>query len=189
MVKRIFSVICIIAVILSMSTVVFAEEGTSVRFNDDKKDYSSVVVVENGKLYVPMRMIFPNTNDMENKTALVTMWEKGNIVIQHGATTGEDVVEQKIPFAGVRKSVEISYYGDPYEGVSASFIPLEYEGDPETAFESGKFEYGEMKYFTNPIIMKSVGTDKGYRFFISLEDANTIAEHLGLDESYSVKFK
>lgn len=188
--KKLVSIICVISIVFSLCSIV-ASANDKVVINNDNPNFSELVIVEGGKTYLPLRLVFPNLNDMNNRKALNIAWGKTFPVIHliYGETNGEDytVLENnvtKTPFIGTRKCVDIMWEGDPETGARGEATVIEYIHD-----ENGEMEILEERSGTlsDKIYLKYVSG--GARMFVSIDDINKIAGWLGIDDEYSVTLR
>lgn len=192
--KKIFSVLCVVMTIATVGTVtVSADEakvGDVLGINNDNSAFSELISIENGKAYLPLRLVFPNLNDTVNKIGMKIDWENDYSCIHliYGETSGEGYIrlddnKTMTPFVDVRHCVDISWVGDAANGVEASLTVMDYTYD----------ENGEMKIIKEDgsqvlddlIYLKNV--EGGNRMFASIQDINKIAELIGINGKYSVK--
>ncbi len=189
--KKILGIVCIFAMFFTMSSIVVSAEegvGDTLAINNENSNFSELVCVENGKAYIPLRLMFPNLNDKENKIGMSIEWDAGIIRLIHGETSGEGYIKldngkAATPFVGNRKCVDIQWVGDPAEGTTAYLTLIEYKYN-----ENGEREwldYDDSQVLDNPIYLKKV--EGGDRMFVAVEDISKISEWLKIDDSYKVK--
>ena len=199
-IKKIISFICVLAIVLSFANVIACadeqQSGTILKVNDDvsKHYFNDLIIFEEGKAYLPMRLVFPVTNDTVNHKAMELQWHASDDMVRiiYGGTTGEDYILKEdelgkyyeTPFNGERSCVEISLQGNPEYGATAEVIFIKYIVESGTnkpiAYELG-YELEDKVY------IKSVGN--GQRLFISIDDVKQISDWLGLDDTYAVTLK
>lgn len=187
--KKLVSILCVIVMAFSIGTItVSADEtgaGDKIIINNDYPSFEELICVENGKTYLPLRLVFPNLNDKDNKIGMTISWGRSYPVIHliHGATTGGDAIDGAAPYAGNRKCVDILWEGDASNGATAYLSVIEY-----TYNENGEMDIingDESQVLNDPIFLKKV--EGGDRMFVSIDDINKLAGLLGLDNAYSVK--
>ncbi len=189
--KKMTIITCLLAIILIMfCSPVSADQGQwklgdQLTMNSDQGQFNDLAFVSDGKLYIPLRLMFPISNDKDNQVGMSIAWstEYNTVRIIHGETTGEGLVDGAPPFVGKRTCIEILLTGDFNEGATGGVTYLEYQ-DKEDLY-TGKGVYMEQPDLNDPVYVKNV--EGGSRVFVSVEDMMTISELLGLNNDYSVK--
>lgn len=186
--KKILSVVCIVATMITMSGVVVnAAEGVgdTLGINNDNSNFSELVSIENGKAYFPLRLVFPNLNDRENRIGMTISWGTSYPIVHliYGNTTGGALVDGAAPYEGIRSCVDIMWEGDASNGAKAYLTVIKYTYDADG--EMNIIEYDESQVLDDLIYLKEV--DGGSRMFISIDDINKLTSLVGVDGAYSVK--
>lgn len=187
--KRILSVVCVVATLLAMSSVVVSADegvvGDTLGINNEMSNFSELVSINDGKAYLPLRLVFPNLNDKENKIGMTIGWGTSYPIIHliHGNTTGGDFVDGESFYDGVRSCVDIMWEGDAANGAKAYLTVIKYTYDENG--EMNIIEHDESQVLDDLVYLKEV--EGGSRMFVSIEDINKLTELLGLDNAYSVK--
>lgn len=185
--KKLLSVICSVVLITvagAMTVSAGYDDGGKIIINNENYPaFSELVSVIDGKMYVPLRLIFPNLNDRENKIGMTISWNGSDTIhLIYGFTTGEAMENGAAPYTGVRYNVDISIAGDPSEGAYARFTVVQYTLDENGSPVRSE---PEIKDMNDPIYLKPV--EGGGRFFVSIDDIKDITEYLGIENDYSVK--
>lgn len=186
--KKLLCIICSVVFITTGGILtVNADDsiGDVIGINNDNSAFSELVCVIGDKTYVPLRLIFPNLNDKENRIGMTISWSVSypTIHLIYGSTTGGNLENGAAPYDGIRKCIDIVWAGDPYYGTEASLTVMEYTYD-----ESGEriiLSYDDSMALEDPIFLKTV--EGGGRIFVSIDDINTLAKLMKLDDIYSVK--
>ncbi len=165
--------------------------GVMLTMNNDRGNFNELFCVENGKMYVPIRLAFPGLNDRENKMGLSIGWKDegdGDAIVQiiYGPTNGGSYVKKGKatvpPFEGVRKTVTIYIDKNADNDAKYKMIYREYTLDKADRNSVSKRRTMTLE---NPVYIKDV--TGGSRVFISIDDVKTISEYLGISDEYSVK--
>lgn len=186
--KKLLSVVCVIAMMIAMgSVVVNAEEGVgdTLGINNDNSNFSELVCMEDGKAYIPLRLVFPNLNDRENKLGMTISWSSAYPMIHliYGNTTGGMLVDGAAPYEGIRSCVDITWEGDASTGATGYLTVIKYTYDANG--EMDIIEYDDSQVLSDKVYLKRV--EGGDRMFASIDDINKLAELVGVDGAYSVK--
>lgn len=186
--KKILSVVCVVAMVLAMSSVVASAEegvGDTLGINNDNSNFSELVCIENGKAYLPLRLMFPNLNDRDNKIGMTISWGTSYPIIHliYGNTTGGMLVDGAAPYEGVRSCVDIMWEGDASNGAKAYLTVIKYTYDDNG--EMSIIEHDESQVLDDLVYLKKV--EGGDRMFVSIDDINKLTELVGVDSAYSVK--
>jgi len=190
--KKIVSFLCVLVMILTFCvTTTSADETQSTKINingDYDSFFNDIVFMKNGKTYLPLRLVFPNSNDRDNKRGLKLTWEDSDIRLIYGETDGGPIIElengkHKFPFVGERKALDIFLEGDltSDEGVVASIQRIIYTGDEEHREYKEVFDY-EM---VDAVYLKTV--EGGDRIFVSIDDIVQISKLLEIESTYEVQ--
>lgn len=194
MLKKLISIFCIVAIVLSFAAVcASADEATStaLEINDDYSSFSELAFVKDGVTYIPLRLVYPISNDTTNKTGLELQWDSQQDTVRliYGETTGEDYIEDAegyatTPFSGTRYCVDMMFENDPRYGAKAYLTVLDYTK------ESGAMligNYDDQMELNDSVYVKAVGD--GERLFVSVRDVAALSEYLHINDSYTVKLK
>ncbi len=187
--KKFVSILCVIVMAFSIGTItVFADEtgaGAKILINNDNPSFEELICVENGKTYLPLRLVFPNLNDKDNKIGMTISWGRSYPVIHliHGATTGGDPIDGAAPYEGVRNCVDIMWEGDASNGAKAYLTVIKYTYDENG--EMNIVEHDESQILDDLVYLKKV--EDGDRMFVSIDDINKLTKLIGFDGAYSVK--
>ena len=188
--KQIFkrTILLCVACIMAMSVMlvsVSAEEGQAISINGTDTKFVELFTVENGIIYLPLRLAFNDFVDQGYSVVITPSMTKKNIsisIVKVDSVTGE-VVDK------VRRGV---------------YIGWNEEITQEADFANGRIEFYEYEKvnnlnklltFVRPVALssalefKKVDYNGGARTFISVEDLNTIVQFLIDDAAYSVKLK
>ena len=192
--KKIMIAVAMLAMVLTGLTVTALAEENSARININNEpslSFDELVIVENGKTYIPLRLAFPNLNDKQAKLGMKLVWGTQYPVVRliYGATTGESQIVEADgtttpPYNGKRRCIDVMWEGNAHEGVKAYLSIVDYtyvvDGMP------GAPETNDEYTLDDPLYLKTLN-DGGDRVFISLDDASKLSKLLGVDENYSVK--
>lgn len=190
--KIMMSVATMTIILATASTFAYAEETATININTEPSlSFDELVIVENGKTYIPLRLAFPNLNDKEAKMGLKLAWGQDYPVVRlvYGSTNGESLKvnadgTKEPPFDGARRCIDIMWEGDAYQGVKAFISISDYtsvvDGNPVGMEINDDYELDD------PLYLKTL-SDGGGRVFISLDDASKLSTLLGVNENYRVK--
>jgi len=189
MFKRMISVLCLSAVIFTTFCSVANAEGweswDQLTINEDQGVFSDLVFVSEGKLYVPVRLMFPISNDKDKQIGMSIAWsgEYNTVRLIHGGTTGGALVDGAPPFIGMRSCIDIILMGDLNAGATGYLTYTRYE-NLEDLYD-GKADYDDSMVLKDPVYVREV--NGGSRVFVSAEDMIMLSDLLGLASDYAVK--
>ncbi len=195
MFKKLISLVCVIAIVLSFASIcVSADEvevGTSLEINDDYSAFSELAFVKDRVTYIPLRLVYPISNDTTNKTGLELQWDNQQETVRliYGETTGEEYIMDAdgygtTPFSGTRYCVDIMFNSNPQYGAKAYLTVLDYTKENGVMSIGG---YDDQMELNDLVYVKTVGD--GERLFVSTRDVALLSEYLHINDSYTVKLK
>ena len=199
--KKFIAIMCVFSLIASLGIInvnATFYEGSEVRINTDDSMFSDLMFVKDGTTYIPLRLAFPNLNDMDNKIGMTIFWDgdQAKIRLRYGTTDGGDIVSysngtSEPPFVGERRCLDIFLTGNPETGASAEMQVIHYDGVdgnglPTNTTYYQDFAQGDESGLAYPVYIRSVGNGVG-RAFVATDDIAKIAEILGINDSYGVK--
>lgn len=185
--KTVLICLSCIMVMSVMLTSVYAEEGQIISINGTDTKFIELFSVEDGVIYLPLRLAFNDFQDQGYSVKIAPSIEKKNIaisVIKINPGTGEIDEDRRGVF--INWSDEIS---------------------SDTAFVNGRLElyqyvqdengnnYLPTENYRRPIalnsalIFKDVDPYGGKRTFMSVEDLNNMVQFLIDDANYDIKLK
>ena len=191
--KKLLSILCVMAMFVGMTSVVSADDGTGniLSINNDDSNFSELMFVEDGTVYLPLRLIFPNLNDKTNKIGFKIDWDINNPGVVHliyGQTTGEGFIVNEdgtttVPFTGTRKCVDIFLSGDGETGMTADLSVVDYAKLADGRRVTSKID--DSYTLSDKLYLKPVAG--GDRLFASVEDIITLSNILGIDKTDDYK--
>ncbi|MBQ4528386.1 MAG: hypothetical protein II998_09970 [Clostridia bacterium] len=195
--KKFLSAVCIVAIVLTMCTVVgYAEESVvdlskdKIYMNNDTFAFDDLVLVKDDTVYLPIRMIFPNSDGTKNGLGTTIAWGPkygtAGFSIVHGSTTGEKPVNGKPVFKGERVFLDIILIGDLEAGATGYITYVRYEDPAELYSDNGGDNYDDGLKLSDPVYVKQIAG--GDRVFVSIDDIKYLSELLKLSNNYNVKF-
>lgn len=176
-----------IMVMSVMLTSVSAEEGQVISINGTDTKFIELFSVEDGVIYLPLRLAFNDFEDQGYSVQIVPSIEKKNIaisVVKIDPVTGEidedrrgvfinwsDEILADAEFSNGR--LELYQYAKDANG--NNYLPTE--------------NYRRPTALSSALLFKDVDSHGGQRTFMSVDDLNNMVQFLIDDSNYAVKLK
>lgn len=165
-------------------TSVSAEEGQIISINGTDTKFVELFSVENGVIYLPVRLAFNNFEDQGYLVQIIPSIEKKNISI---AVIKTDPLTNDKDARGVYINWNESVTSD--SEFSNGRIEL-YDYETENGVNYLPTEnYRRPIALNSELIFKDVDSDGGKRTFMSVEDLNNMVQFLIDDANYDIKLK
>jgi len=188
MIKKVISICLLFVVAMSFAiTSASAEEGQVISINGTQTRFVELFSVEEGKVYLPLRLAFNDFEDQGYSVVVVPSIEKKNIaisVVKVDPVTGEtqkggrgvfinwsDEIIADNEFSNGR--LELYEYAKDSNG--KNYLPTENYRRPTALVEALRFKY--------------VDEYGGKRTYMSVEDLTNMVQFLIDDANYSIKLK
>lgn len=190
--KHIFKktlLLCLSALIIfsMMMTSVSAEEGQIISINGTDTKFIELFSVEDGVIYLPLRLAFNDFEDQGYSVQIVPSIEKKNIaisVVKINPETG--VVDED------RRGVFINWSDEILADAEFSNGRLElyqYAKDENGNNYLPTDNYRRPTALSSALLFKDVDSNGGKRTFMSIDDLNNMVQFLIDDANYAVKLK
>lgn len=182
--KKIISITLSCVVIFSVMLInVSAEEGQFISINGNNTQFVELFSVEDGKIYLPIRLAFNDFVEQGYSVQVVPSLAKENIaisVVKFNPATGEPEEQRKGVFIEWSKNMDLNK--NPY----GRFRQYNYIKLPSGKNEAPNAMYTPLKH---ELFFKQVNPNGDIRTFMSIDDLNTMVQFLIGDANYSIKLK
>jgi len=182
--KTVLLCLSVIMVMSMMMTGVSAEEGQIININGTDTKFIELFSVEDGTIYLPVRLAFNNFEDQGYVVSISPSIEKKNIAI---AVVKTDPITNEKDGRGVY----INWSDDVTSDSEFSNGRIElYDYETENGVNYLPTEnYRRPTALSSALIFKDVDSNGGKRTFMSVDDLNNMVQFLIDDSNYAVKLK